>query len=564
VITGGTQERVRPPRPWRARRTIAALCLLGLAAAPLTSCSRIHLHLHRLSGPLIYYVSPAGNDHSAGTSPGEAWRTLSRASAAILRPGARLLLEGGKQFTGQLRFGRGDAGAPAKPAIVGSYGRGRATIVSPNDSGIVIYDTGGIDVSDLVVRGTHSPHNGLGINLYSDLKGNQKPGHVTIERVDVSGFYVGISIGSGSAGNGFRDVQISDSTVHDNVDAGVMSYGPTFNPAAPKYANDNIAVSRVTVFGNHGDPAKRRHNSGSGIVLGSVQGATVSWSVAHDNGGSGGDRYQGPQGIWAYDSTSVVIEHSLSYHNKTRYAVDGGGFDLDQNVSHSVLQYNLSYGNDGAGLLLYTGAQNDTYTDNVARFNISSSDARAWQFYGGITVIGRISHTSIYQNTVIAVPRSDGTPALAVQIGRGLKAITMRNNIFVTYQAGPILVSRLPYPRSALLLQGNDYYSASGSLTIRWAASNYYSLAQWRPATGQETRPGKETGFEVNPGLVRPVIHLTLTQPSFRNGAAFQLRAGSAMVGSGLDLWHLFRIERGPVNFSGRPLAGTTPNIGAQ
>jgi hypothetical protein len=509
-------------------------------------------------------VSPAGNDHSAGTSPDEAWRTLGRASEAILRPGARLLLEGGKQFTGQLRFGRGDAGDPAKPAIVGSYGRGRATIASPSSSGIVIVDTSGIDVSDLVVRGTHSPRAGLGINLFSDLAGSQKPGDVTIARVDVSGFYVGIAIGSGSAGNGFRDVRISDSTVHDNVDAGVMAYGPTFNPAAPKYANDNIEVSRVTVFGNHGDPAKRRHNSGSGIVLGSVRGATVSWSVAHDNGGSGGDRYQGPQGIWAYDSTGVVIEHCLSYHNRTRYAVDGGGFDLDQNVAHSVLQYNLSYGNDGAGFLLYTGALDHNYTDNVVRFNISSSDARAWQFYGGITVIGRISHTSIYQNTVIATPRPDGSPALAVQIGRGLNAITMRNNIFVTYQAGPILVARLPYPRSALLLQGNDYYSPNGPMTIRWAAYSYYSLAQWRPATGQETRAGKETGFELNPGLVGPVTHLTLTQPGFGDGAGFQLRQDSAMAGSGLDLWRLFRVERGPVNFSGHPLAGTTPNIGAQ
>jgi hypothetical protein len=244
--------------------------------------------------------------------------------------------------------------------------------------------------------------------------------------------------------------------------------------------------------------------------------------------------------------------------------VDGGGFDLDQNVSHSVMQYNLSYGNDGAGFLLYTGAANNSYTGNVTRFNISSGDARAWQFYGGITVIGRISHTAVYQNTVIAEPRPDGSTALALQIGRGLKAVTIRNNILVTYQAGPLLVSRLAYSRSGLLLQGNDYYSASGPLTIRWATSSYYSLAQWRPATGQETRAGRETGFEINPGLVGPVGHLALTQPAFGNGAGFQLRPNSPMVGSGLDLWRLFRIQRGPVNFSGHSLAGTTPNIGAQ
>jgi hypothetical protein len=563
VITGGRRGRARPAQLWRATHGLAAVCVLGIVLASLASCSHLH-RSYRSLGPLTYYVSPSGNDRSAGTSPGSAWRTLSRAGTAVLRPGTRLLLQGGKQFTGELRFGRGDGGDPAKPVVVGSYGKGLATILAPSGSGIVIDDTGGIYIGDLVVRGTHSPGNGTGINLYSDLTGSHKPDHVTIDHVAVSGFYDGIAVGSGSAGNGFRDVQISNSVVHDNVDAGIMSYGPAFNPAAPKYANDDINVSHVTVFGNHGDPTKRRHNSGSGIVLGSVRGATVSWSVAHDNGGAGGDPYQGPQGIWAYDSTGVVIEHSLSYRNKTAHAVDGGGFDLDQNVSHSVMQYNLSYGNDGAGFLLYTGAPDNSYTGNVVRFNISSEDARAWQFYGGITVIGRISHTAIYQNTVIAEPRPNGSPALALQFGRGLSTITVRNNIFVTYQAGPILVARLPYARSALLLQGNDYYSAGGPLTIRWASVSYFSLAQWRPATGQETWKGKETGMSLNPGLVGPVSHLALTQPSFGDGTGFRLRPDSPLVGSGLDLWRLFRIQRGPVNFAGRPLAGTTPNIGAQ
>src|SRR5512132_4365818 len=114
--------------------------------------------------------------------------------------------------------------------------------------------------------------------------------------------------------------------------------------------------------------------------------------------------------------------------------------------------------------------------------------------------------------------------------------------------------------RSGLLLQGNDYYSAAGPLTIQWAAASYYSLAQLRPATGQEMRAGRETGFEVNPGLVGPVFRLADTQPGFSDGGGFQLRPDSAMVGSGLDLWRLFRIQRGPVNFSGHPLAGTTPN----
>src|SRR6266566_4029269 len=82
------------------------------------------------TGPVTYYVRPGGDDTAAGTSPAAAWRTLARASGAILRPGTRLLLLGGKQYPGSLVISKGDAGNVRSPILVSSYGKGRATIVS--------------------------------------------------------------------------------------------------------------------------------------------------------------------------------------------------------------------------------------------------------------------------------------------------------------------------------------------------------------------------------------------------------------------------------------------------
>jgi hypothetical protein len=549
---------------WRA----SALALLVLVLTAVTGLAAWIGHGPwagyggRAGKPFTYYVSPAGNDAAAGSSPAAAWRTLRRASSAVLRPGTWLLLAGGKSFTGQLRFSQADAGDATRPVHVGSYGRGRATIVTRSWSGIVIDNTAGISISDLNLVGMHSPPNGEGINLYNDLPGRRKLDHVVVDRVNVSGFANGFAIG-GRGGAGFRDVWVGNTVLHDNLDNGLLSYGPPFNAARPSYANAHIYLRRVTAYRNRGDPAQTRVNSGSGIVLGSVRGATVAWSTAHDNGGAGGDTHQGPQGIWAYDSTGVVIEHNLSYGNLAVNNVDGGGFDLDQNTSHSIVQYNLSYGNSGPGYLLFSGQKNSAATGNVLRFNISSGDTRTDTNYSGIQIAGWVIDAAVYQNTVVMSRRAGTDLAIPLLLGRHLVGLTVRNNIFVTYQPGLVVDSRGALPRSAVLLQGNDYFSTAGTWAALWGNATYYSLAAWRAGTGQEMRAGKATGYAVSPGLAGQVLGLRVTRAG-GGRTRFQLRPGSPLVGAGLDLTRLFGVQPGPANYAGRAVTSTALNVGAQ
>jgi parallel beta helix pectate lyase-like protein len=545
--------------PWRAQ--VPAVCALMFSVGTgLVSCGD---HSARVSAPLTYYVSPTGHDAAAGTSPATAWRTVARASSAVLRPGTRLLLAGGSRFTGPLTLSAEDAGKASLPVRIGSYGWGRATIAVPSGSGIVIHNTAGINISDLAVVGQGSPANGEGINLYNDLPGNPKLDHVVIDHVDVSGFADGIAIGGGRGSAGFRDVRVSNSAVHDNLDNGLLSYGPPFNAASPGYAHAYISLWHVSAYRNHGDPAVTQSNSGSGIVLGSVSHATVAWSTAYDNGGRGGATFQGPQGIWTYDSTRVVIEHCLSYHNRSHSKKDGGGFDLDQNTSNSLVQYNLSYDNSGPGYLIYTGQANSADTGNVVRFNISSGDTRNNKRYGGIQIAGRIMHAAIYQNTVVMFDRPGPYFAIPLVLGQGLVRTTIRNNIFVTYHPGLTVDSRQPLPRSAVLLQGNDYFSAAGQWEALWGGTSYNSLSAFRSGTGQEELAGRATGFAVGPRLTGPVLGLHVTQAG-GGGRAFLLRPGSGLLRAGLDLLRLFGVSPGHVDYSGHRVSVRAPNVGAQ
>lgn len=540
------------------RRAGGALGAAGLLAASLTSCGIFGTAVHD-----YFYLSPSGSDSAAGTSPGAAWRTLDRANAAKLRPGDHLLLQGGKRFAGTLRLGPQDAGRPAKPVVIGSYGTGRATIAGTGGPGVVVYDAGGIEIRNLNVAGQSPARAGAdGIKLYSDLPADHRLWHIVIDHVNVSGFMNGISLGAAHPAGGFAGVWITNSALHDNIAAGLAAYGPAYNAAAPSFAHANLTISKVTAYRNRGNPADTRSNSGNGIVLGSVRNAVVDRSTAYDNGGAGGARHEGPIGIWAYDSTGVLIEHCLSYGNRTANRRDGGGFGLDQNTTASVLQYNLSYGNDGGGFQVY--APSNAISDgNVVRYNITSGDARLTINAAGIIVAGNVTNASIYQNTVVMAPEP-GMPHAALWAGQ-VSGVTVRNNIFMVEHPGPVIVAQHNLRPQDALFQGNDYVTTRPPWSVLWGLDiSYPSLAAWRAATGQERVGGNATGLAVDPDFAGPVRGLSAASATESNaGAGFLLRPGSPLIGAGLDLTR-FGTDPGKVTFAGRPVPSARPNIGAQ
>lgn len=534
----------------------AAITVVALAAvALLPGCISFFSHP---TG--TYYVSPSGHDSADGLTPQTAWRTLHRASEANLRPGNRLLFQGGHRFTGHLRLGTRDGGSPRNPIRIGSYGKGRAVIAGTGGSAIVVVDTSGVVIANLILTGGRPARRGsAGVQLFSDRPAGHQERHIVIEGLDVSGFDNGISIGAVHPSAGFGDVSISNCVLHANIRSGISSYGPRFDATAPSYAHSRLRIADVEVFGNRGDPADHHSNTGNGIVLGSVSNALVTRSTAHDNGGANGAPHEGPIGIWAYDSTGVVIEHSLSYHNQTATQRDGGGFGFDQNTSDSILQYNLSYGNAGAGYQVYAPGTTSN-TRNVVRFNISSGDAGRTIDAAGIIVAGRVSATAVYQNTVV-VGRAPGHPAL--WIGR-VRYVAVRNNIFLTTDPGPIVVATHPLGTSDALLQGNDYFTTGSGWLVRWGGGTEYgSLRAWRAATGQELAHAAAAGIAADPRLTGPVLGLTnptATAPG--NGVGFVPRPGSPVLGAGIDL-SKFGVDPGSTDYSGRSLSKTAPNIGA-
>jgi len=501
-----------------------------------------------------YYVDGAGgNDSNSGTSEAEPWATISRANALDLEPGDRLLFKGGEVIDGNLQLGALDAGTAKKPVVVSSYGEGRARIEAGKGKGVSIYNAGGVEVSNLIVTGVgyDAGSRASGVEIYTDRGNAAKLKHVYIENVEVGGFGdAGIILGADpkdATKSGFRNVRITNVSAHGNADAGIESFG-SFSSRANGWAHENIYIGRCRTYNNAGIRNKGS-NSGSGIVLGDVNGATIERSVAYNNGAKNNYAGGGPVGIWAWDSNRVTIQHNESYNNKTSTA-DGGGFDLDGGVTNSIMQYNYSHNNAGAGYLLAQFRYARAFSNNVVRYNISENDGRkgsygAIHFWNGWR--NGIKDTKVYHNTVYVSPRVGAAPKAVRFIGKTTNT-RLYNNIFVTTGGVPLVAGQ----QSGVLLQGNDYWSSGDPFRIRNGGTTYRSLAAWRRATGQEKNGATNTGMTVNPHLINPGGGGTIGSAArLSTLAAYKLRTNSPMIDAALNLRRLRGLDAGPADFYG-------------
>ena len=494
-----------------------------------------------------YYISRSGSDANSGTSSTAPWQSLARVNSVRLLPGDRVLLRGGDVFTGGLRFDAGDAGSSTAPAAITSYGTGRATIAADTGAGIYVYDTAGFTISNLALVG--SGGGASGIVFYSDLPADAKLSYVRIDAVDVSGFgRDGIEIGAWNNRAGFRDVRITNASAHGNARTGIFVY------AQLPGSHEQVYVGHSRAYDNPGI-ATATSNTGSGIILSGVNGGTIERSVAHGNGRLC-TAVGGPVGIWTYDSNAVVIQHNESYANHTASSADGGGFDFDQNVSNSVLQYNYSHDNDGAGYLLAHAPLNDTHRGNVVRYNISQNDGRK-NSYAGIEVWGRTIDADVYNNTVFISPPPSGSPSAIRVWNRGIPdrrvaGLRIRNNILITSGGLSIIdVSATQASATELRFEGNNYYASGSAMRLIWGASVYGTLSAWR-ASGQEMVAGVASGFSVNPQLNAAGGGATLDAADrLEMMDAYRLREGSPMIDAGLDLAARFGIAVGTSDFYG-------------
>ncbi|HYF49978.1 MAG TPA: right-handed parallel beta-helix repeat-containing protein [Planctomycetota bacterium] len=517
--------------------TVAILLMLGflIAATSATAAD--------------YYLRASGDDNAAGTSAESAWKTIERLQKAKLESGDRVLLEGGASFKGSLELKSG--GTKEKPIVITSFGDGVASIDAGDGDGIKAHNLGGIELRKLKITGSGREKNkGEGISFYNDLAGDVKLDRIVIDEVEVSGFGKhGVTIGGYNGKSGFRGVRVTKTVFHSNGHAGLSMWG--YCPEEFKgWSHEDVYVGHCKAYDNSGLPEKMDNHSGSGIVVGGVDGLVIEHCQAWNNGWLCNAKVGGPVGIWAWDSNRALIQFCEAHHNRTgKGSLDGGGFDFDGGVTNSIMQFNYSHENDGAGFLIcqYKGAR--PFHNNVVRYNISQNDGRQ-HGYGGIHFYtepdGAIRNVDVYNNTIYMEKAPADVPC-GIKVQRGLKDVRIMNNLIVV-KGVPAIVS---IPKDAgVSYFGNCYHLLDGAVMADWTGKKFESLEAWRKETGQERLNGEDIGCSAEPKLAQPgggkIVDGDLTKVD-----AYRLKEESPLIGKALDLKKLFGIDTGPRDFHG-------------
>lgn len=505
-----------------------------------------------------YFVRVDGDDQACGCSRKAAWRSIARINAAQFKPGDRVLFQAGKSFAGNLRLTSEDAGTSNAPVVIGSVGRGRATILAGASTGISVENAGGVMIENLIIQGSGRTNNtGYGVACDNTLPSGERLEHLSIRNVQVGGFgRFGIWVSGERAG--FAHVRITDCAMRDNL-CGGMEVAGRLPYDATNYAHADVLVGRCRAFDNTGNPARLDCHSGSGMVLYQVDGGVIEDCEAWNNGAECRAKGGGPVGIWTCASRRVVIQRCESFANRTS-AADGGGFDLDGGCVDCVLQYNYSHDNDGPGLMVYSYPY-ASHADrgSVVRFNISENDSRKSRTYAGLwlrTDGPRITGVEVYNNTVVIGPWTDQA---AMIHGNEVEAC-IRNNIFVS--RGTAIPLRLSQPHDRLRFENNLYWREGEPIQIVWGDRTFAHLGEWRASTGQELVGGKPAGFTEPPNLTSHGVGVQAgARIGLRELRAFRPLAKSPTKAGGLDLQELFGLDPGERDFAGRrlPKSGQLP-----
>ncbi len=465
---------------------------------------------------------------------------------------------------------------------VGAYGLGKFTVntncASRTSAAIRLIGVSGVIIKDCKLIGNNggAPY-GIFIENSST---NILMKNITVLRCDIGGFYTNDPYGyggeifvSGCTGVGVESrcipsAGINKLSVIQNVLHGLDGPGSPddngYTGAGTAKNITNVIIRENHVFDIGGKPKGYSGTLGNGILVQATDGAVVERNVVHDLAGNV-NTCGGAAGIWAYRANNVKIKFNEAYNVRplvrpTTIGCDWNGFDFDRDVTNSVMEFNYSHDNYGAGYLLFGGG---IWGPNTVRFNVSENDGQVGNgWFAGITVSASTESMpfQIYNNTIYTnvskikdpLGKPGKTPGITFTNGKGIRPSPnglVANNIFFsvanTNGVSP-LIGNQGTDVSSVKFLSNNYYS-SGTPEIMWFLHGvdkpikpiYTSITSWQSATGQDPR-----AITVNPklrmpgsaGICKEGLAGCLSAYQFINNTSTTDSEASPMVGTGVNL----------------------------
>lgn len=480
----------------------------------------------KVSATQSYYFSGSGDDANDG-SINHPFNSINKLNSLHLNAGDRIYFHGRDIFDGSIFIDSMTNGTEQHPITIASYGGGMAIINSGSKTAISVYQSKFIILKNLVCAGDGRK------------RGNTKDGllisnseNITIDSVDVSGFQkAGLLVYASSA------ITISHVYAHDNGFAGISVLG-----RHEKSDCHDIYIGHCIAENNPGDPTNLDNHSGNGIIAGICRSVEIEYCSATNNGWDMPRIGNGPVGIWCYEADSVIIQHCLSYRNKTSVGGgDGGGFDLDGGVTNSIIQYCLSYENAGSGFGIFQYAGASAWHNNIIRYNISENDGLLSQAHAGAFIWNssrdekQFNHLMFYNNVIF---NSHGA-AINYATESENADFCFYNNIFVAKD------SLIFGKETSSTYIANDWWSLSDKFNI----GGMKIFSEWALHNNKEQLNHKIVGMNIDP-MFNTAGRASITSAerlaTFSN---YVLPPNSLLKTNGVNLFKIYGIDIGGYDF---------------
>jgi hypothetical protein len=483
-----------------------------------------------------YYISVSGRDSNAGTRNAP-FQSIEKINSVTLMAGDSILFEGGQQFRGNLKPEMRGSGNQQQTILISSFGKGYAALLAGNGPGIDIENMNGVLIRKLILVGSGRKNGNTKTGLIIN---NSR--FITADSLEISGFQKsGVNIDLSG------DIVIRHIFSHENGYAGISVGGS----GVSKKSNHRIYIGYCRAENNPGDPVNLNNHSGNGIVVSACTNVLIEYCTATNNGWDMPRKGNGPVGIWAFEADSVVIQHCLSYRNKTSAGgADGGGFDLDGGVTHSVVQYCLSYENQGAGYCIFQYLYASAWHDNIFRFNISENDGAVSDAHGGVYIWNSSKDSEEFYNSRFYNNTIYNAKGRAVRYSdlNDRKGFSFYNNIFVARDG---LDTKQAAHDNFI---ANDWWSTSKNLhprvKIGFESTNYEPIASWETV--------KRKLINLNPEFRGAGKAVITDAEGLKNFSNYKIPGNSSLRKMGIRLEGLYGNEESILDFNGNkpPVSG--------
>lgn len=483
-----------------------------------------------------YYFSSKANKEGNGSKQ-QPFISLEQLSKLSLQPADSVFFPGGETLKGNINISNIN-GSKEHPVVFTSYGSGKCIIDGRNQEAFVINGGDHFLVSDLILIGSGRKTGNTtdGLKLI-----NCK--NAGIRDIDVSGFQE-----SGLLVYDCETTEIDSVDAHENGMAGILIEGDY-----QKRISNNIHIINCRAYNNPGDPTKLDNHSGNGIIVGNCKNVLIEYCTATNNGWDMPRVGNGPVGIWAYEADSVIIQNCISYRNKTAPgAADGGGFDLDGGVTNSIIQYCLSYENQGSGYGIYQYYGAGKWNNNTVRYCISINDGHItdkasamliWNGHNGDSTFTRFyAYNNFFYN--------DKKAAFGFDQLSQHKQFSFFNNIFVAADTANIF-DGIDSSMNDLFL-GNTWMRKNGG----FMQNGFTDIEKWAFATGYEKQNGKLTGNTFQRSWFSLPAQIKITTPrELQTNLLLHSFCNPVLHNKGIDLKKTFGIDVGEQDFFGNIIA---------